>query len=161
MPREKRRRNRKINSCDECRRRKMKCSRTQPCHPCQIFSRKCVYASANTIKPGAPSSSSSPADSSALDTHGVDKLSSPSSSSGYVSRLNFRKDAQHDGMGPLPSQRSATDMCLRIGKLSSTERIGGIPRPDIVAKVRVPVDADFKRYAFLSMLTSALTFVAA
>jgi hypothetical protein len=71
MLREKRRRNRKINSCDKCRRRKIKCSRTQPCRPWQIFSRKCVYASANTIKSGAPSSSPSPADSSALDTHGT------------------------------------------------------------------------------------------
>ena len=36
-------RGRAIKSCLECRRRKMRCSRSQPCQNCSRFSRACVY----------------------------------------------------------------------------------------------------------------------
>ena len=36
-------RGRAIRSCLECRRRKMRCSRSQPCQNCSRFSRACVY----------------------------------------------------------------------------------------------------------------------
>ncbi|KAL8713200.1 MAG: hypothetical protein Q9220_002721 [cf. Caloplaca sp. 1 TL-2023] len=38
-----RRRQRVINSCFECRKRKMRCSKTYPCHNCSKHSRKCVF----------------------------------------------------------------------------------------------------------------------
>ena len=38
-------RGRSIKSCQECRRRKMRCSRSQPCHNCSRFSRECRYFS--------------------------------------------------------------------------------------------------------------------
>ena len=34
---------RTIKSCTECRRRKMRCSRSRPCQTCSRFNRKCVY----------------------------------------------------------------------------------------------------------------------
>ena len=34
---------RAIKSCTECRRRKMRCSRSRPCQTCSRFSRKCIY----------------------------------------------------------------------------------------------------------------------
>ena len=38
-----RRRNRMITSCLECRRRKLKCDKSQPCTNCTKFSRDCVF----------------------------------------------------------------------------------------------------------------------
>ena len=40
-----RRRNRIINSCLECRRRKLKCDKSQPCANCVKFSRQCHFIS--------------------------------------------------------------------------------------------------------------------
>ena len=34
---------RTIKSCTECRRRKMRCSRSRPCQTCSRFNRKCIY----------------------------------------------------------------------------------------------------------------------
>ncbi|KAL5614883.1 uncharacterized protein BROUX77_000720 [Berkeleyomyces rouxiae] len=44
-PRPFRRRMRMINSCFECRRRKQKCSKDQPCEKCIDFGRECIYLS--------------------------------------------------------------------------------------------------------------------
>lgn len=38
-----RRRQRVINSCFECRRRKLRCSKSYPCSNCSRFSRNCVF----------------------------------------------------------------------------------------------------------------------
>ncbi|AEO70405.1 uncharacterized protein THITE_19726, partial [Thermothielavioides terrestris NRRL 8126] len=42
-----RRRMRMITSCLECRRRKLKCEKKQPCHNCKRFLRECVYLGPN------------------------------------------------------------------------------------------------------------------
>ncbi|KAL2271204.1 hypothetical protein VTJ83DRAFT_575 [Remersonia thermophila] len=42
-----RRRMRMITSCLECRRRKLKCEKKQPCHNCKRFQRDCVYLGPN------------------------------------------------------------------------------------------------------------------
>ncbi|KAK4128764.1 hypothetical protein N657DRAFT_676510 [Parathielavia appendiculata] len=42
-----RRRMRMITSCLECRRRKLKCEKKQPCHNCKRFQRECVYLGPN------------------------------------------------------------------------------------------------------------------
>lgn len=43
-----RRRNRQINSCLECRRRKLKCDKQAPCANCTRFKRDCMYISPAT-----------------------------------------------------------------------------------------------------------------
>lgn len=45
-PHVKRRRRRPPRSCDECRRRKIKCNRQMPCNHCTATSKHCIFSSA-------------------------------------------------------------------------------------------------------------------
>lgn len=108
-------RNRKVNTCVECRRLKRKCSRTQPCTNCEKTQRRCYfppqsYAQASQSTPNA--------------TTPFSHSSSNDHSSAHESPPLIK--------GDYANPRNPPDMCLRIGRLSITERIGGQLRANIV-----------------------------
>ena len=153
-----RRRNRMINSCLECRRRKLKCDRSHPCTNCTKFTRDCVFL--------AP----------ALDSASQLKLTEIKEKMGSLERVleqdvarkgNQRK-TQRDGVlvkdedeaeinflllpedekdlegSPLAVGDAAyeddadddiMDLGVRMGKLRLTERIGGFVRPKMGEQV--------------------------
>jgi hypothetical protein len=123
-PRQKR--NRRVNTCLECRRLKRKCSRTYPCGHCQLTSRECVFpttAAGTTTTPFAePKAATHPN----AFPYAFHEASSPVPGSGGRS-ISHRATNEHLG--------NALDMCLRIGRLSITERIGGMPRLSILQAI--------------------------
>ncbi|KAF2260959.1 hypothetical protein CC78DRAFT_380158 [Lojkania enalia] len=151
-----RRRNRLITSCLECRRRKLKCDKQQPCTNCTKFSRDCVFL--------AP----------ALDSAGQAKLAEVKEKMGMLERaleedVARRKTFKHASASrmltspPLPGQEQPysdqeepedekdleptdlavedaayfeddgnddlVDLGIQMGKIRITERIGGLVRP--------------------------------
>lgn len=151
-----RRRNRLITSCLECRRRKLKCDKQQPCTNCTKFSRDCLFI--------AP----------ALDSASQAKLAEVKEKMGIlertleddVARRSSRASASTSGLftsPPIPGQdgnysdeedeedfkglepnRMGTEDCayyedegnddivdlgIQMGKVRITERIGGFVRP--------------------------------
>ena len=128
--REKQRRNRKINSCLQCRRRKIRCTRTEPCDPCQRLHKECTYLSAKPVLLASNAVSTSTT-SSIPEVNGTGRLDEPSADS-EPSLLNT---PGNDATDSSRKQSETTDICLRIGKLSCTERIGGMRRLDLIGKV--------------------------
>lgn len=116
----KRTRNRRINTCFECRRLKRKCSRTHPCFHCQKTSRECVFPVVKQSTSSTPQGGSGTSDS---QQDILEPLTSiPSEFSVQYRSANRTKD----------HYRKPPDICLRLGKLSITERIGGVLRVDFV-----------------------------
>lgn len=151
-----RRRNRLITSCLECRRRKLKCDKLQPCTNCTKFSRDCVFL--------AP----------ALDPAGQAKLAEVKEKMGMLERtleedVARRRsaprstDASHSQLPgqdggdsadeltapederdleptPLATEDAAyyddadddlVDLGVQLGKMRITERVGGFVRPKL------------------------------
>jgi hypothetical protein len=151
-----RRRNRLITSCLECRRRKLKCDKQQPCTNCVRFSRECLF-----LTP-------------ALDPAGQAKLAEVKEKMGMlertleegVARSSSSKSRPAHGLlasAPLPGQDDAyssqededdvkglepsnlttedsayyedegnddiVDLGIQMGKVRINERIGGFVRP--------------------------------
>ncbi|KAL8754338.1 MAG: hypothetical protein Q9199_004409 [Rusavskia elegans] len=141
-----RRRQRVINSCFECRRRKLRCSKTYPCYNCSRFSRNCLFVAFQ--HPQAPAAARAEAKS--------------DGSASYPSRISDDDDARlyfpnagapsgpSDGGGPPPEPISEVmldamfdadaeddlmDLGLQIGRLCITERLGGIFRPGLSSEL--------------------------
>ncbi|KAI5806310.1 hypothetical protein EDC01DRAFT_626392 [Geopyxis carbonaria] len=154
-----RRRNRVINSCLECRRRKLKCSRVYPCAACTKHNRKCVFLDG------------------ALDSIGLHKLTEIKNRVGSLedlletevagrSQRNSSEDSNNmfgRSGGPsflgrgiegvkeedLNSNSIAfpemihendvddelSDLGMQIGMLRISERVGGVFRPQITKEV--------------------------
>jgi hypothetical protein len=151
-----RRRNRQIQSCLECRRRKLKCDKTSPCANCSKFSRECLFL--------AP----------ALDSISQQRLNELKDKMGSLERVleedvakrrqsgsGSRKDrktsidlpgeeSSSDDAAPVPDDEKdleptplatvdasyeddvnddVLDLGVRIGKMRMTERLGGFFRP--------------------------------
>lgn len=141
-----RRRNRVINSCLECRRRKMKCSRGQPCASCARHGRKCVFldptldatslSKLNEIKDKVGS----------LESQLEEAVArrSPSQTSANASASTHSPDAAGPGHPPCEGIQSydndadndLADIGLRFGRLRISERIGGVFRPQLGQEVR-------------------------
>lgn len=116
-----RHRNRKINTCLECRRLKRKCSKTRPCTNCEKTDRDCVFPESLTRGSGSPSS-----------TPTSDGNQTIHSDAGGIIHQASSGPTGAPTSEPVP-WRKPPDICLRIGKLSITERIGGVNRTDIVS----------------------------
>ncbi|KEF53952.1 uncharacterized protein A1O9_09747 [Exophiala aquamarina CBS 119918] len=115
----KRTRNRRINTCLECRRLKRRCSRSYPCLHCQKTSRECVFPASKR------STSSTPRDESTGGTS-ISQPSNPETS------LPTEIPVPRRSASTPRVYRKPPDICLRLGKLSITERIGGVLRVDFV-----------------------------
>jgi hypothetical protein len=120
----KRSRNRKVKTCLECRRLKRKCTKTQPCTHCIKTARECVYPSPgfNSVGKGAKATLLS--------------ISGRSDSGSFVSGQDDPRSRDAPGVF-IPrllesSSGRSSDMCLLVGRLNITERIGGLRRSEIV-----------------------------
>ena len=155
-----RRRNRMITSCLECRRRKLKCDKQQPCANCAKFTRDCLFL--------APS----------LDSASQLKLTEIKEKMGSLERV-LEQDVARNGawrearkahaagersmedeidFAPIPEDEreleptplatldavyeddaddDALDLGVKFGKLRLTDRLGGFFRPKLAQEVGV------------------------
>ena len=152
-----RRRNRVINSCLECRRRKLKCSREYPCAACQKHGRKCVFldTALDSIRlhklteiknrvgsledlleteVAARSHRHSSEDSSTLDHRRSNTNSPPVRTRIKVEDLsgpaNLAPSYEND------TDEEIADLGVRIGRMKLSERMGGLFRASISKEVR-------------------------
>jgi hypothetical protein len=159
-----RRRMRMITSCLECRRRKLKCEKKNPCHNCKRFQRECVYLGPNldeasqqrlteikekvgslerqlerdVAKGATARRSGSPGD-------GTDPHNQRFVADDVEDDLGEERDLQITPMVALDltyddySDGNGTDdlidLGIRVGKMRITERIGGLNRPRISEEV--------------------------
>ena len=110
------RRSRRINTCNDCQRLKRKCSRTFPCSNCQTTSRHCVFPSSPWRNTATSHDSTAPSSvRSELDIRTPYDI-------GILKETN-------DSIGQLGHPQ---EICLRIDKMTLGERIGGILRSHLV-----------------------------
>jgi Fungal Zn(2)-Cys(6) binuclear cluster domain len=149
-----RRRNRQITSCLECRRRKLKCDKTQPCSNCTRFSRECVFLS-STLDPAAQMKLAEikekmgslertlEDDVARRGTSGELGLSQTSSESSE-NEEKMHEDERHLEPTPLAILDASyaedvdddlVDLGIMVGKMRITERIGGFIRPKLAIEV--------------------------
>ena len=121
-----RQRNRRINTCLECRRLKRRCSKTQPCTHCQKTARECVFPAVATT-----STNSQPLVN--VQLLGEDHQ--------YAAQPSNESESIGPTMGSSSIESTPPDMCLRIGKLSITERIGGMPRSNVANEIDEMLDS--------------------
>ncbi|KAL8948237.1 MAG: hypothetical protein Q9222_005560 [Ikaeria aurantiellina] len=137
-----RRRQRVINSCFECRKRKMRCSKTYPCHNCSRFSRTCVFVAFQnpdvraSMTSGVAPKSDRPTSHSVVSDEDDDTrlyfpqaMSSNEISSGSVQTPEPDSQVMYDAMFDADAEDDLMDMGLQIGRLCISERIGGLFRP--------------------------------
>jgi len=160
-----RRRMRMITSCLECRRRKLKCEKKQPCLNCKRFQRECVYLGPNLdeasqqrlteIKEKVGSLERQLERDVAKGATGR-RSGSPSRRGDGSNHQRFVADDVEDELGeerdlqitPMValdltyddySDGNGTDdlidLGVRVGKMRITERIGGLNRPRISEEV--------------------------
>jgi hypothetical protein len=143
-----RRRNRIIKSCLECRRRKLKCDKVQPCANCVKASRQCHFFAPNS------------------DPVAQAKLAEVKEKMGILERsleaelaqkrrneVSYSDDDEDDEIHNLDPSRMAeddaafyedeeanddiVDLGIAMGKVRITERIGGLMRPKFSAEVNI------------------------
>lgn len=161
-----RRRNRTINSCLECRRRKLKCDKSLPCASCAKFGRECRYLQGGAENPEAAreiahlkeqlaglekSFEDRVAGASKPDKQRLGKIRAPS-----LPGLNESESSEEETMEderdleptPLATVDAAyyedadddlMDLGVQFGRFRMTERIGGFVRPKILDEVYLPI----------------------
>ncbi|KAJ5603047.1 hypothetical protein N7537_006003 [Penicillium hordei] len=144
-----RRRNRVIQSCLECRRRKMKCDRENPCQNCRSLQQQCIYV--NSVNPDSQFHQRLTQMKEAKDA--IDNTlrgDQPESAKGGSRRRRKRKpeesmsddsetSADNGYLEPTPlafqdavyadEADEVEDLGFRIGRMRIGERIGGYYRP--------------------------------
>lgn len=135
-------RGRAIKSCLECRRRKMRCSRSQPCQNCSRFSRACVYLpypdwpqnfGDSLSRQISSKSESPPLGSSNAKTRKCLAPQTPLMISGFESEPD--PPALHDGFHDMDNQDESLDGGLQIGRMVITDRVGELFRPQVASEV--------------------------
>jgi hypothetical protein len=152
-----RRRNRLITSCLECRRRKLKCDKLQPCGNCTRFVRDCVYL-ASTLDPAAQLKLAEikekmgslertlEEDVAKRGTKDGNKRHSQSQSESDETDEESKGPEDEKDLQPTPmamadaayhddADDEMMDLGIIIGKLRITERIGGFVRPKLALEV--------------------------
>ncbi len=138
-------RGRAIKSCSECRRRKMRCSRSQPCQNCSRFSRACVYLPYPDWPPsplpgGLDSSSSRSSKKHDGQTHAPPRTD-PQQFRDQRSPLNLSESELELDLHVKPggsyniAPNDAGDTGIEIGRLKITENFGPFFRPQLVRRV--------------------------
>ncbi|KAL1840511.1 hypothetical protein VTJ49DRAFT_424 [Mycothermus thermophilus] len=157
-----RRRMRMITSCLECRRRKLKCEKKQPCHNCRRFQRDCVYLGPNLDEASQQRLTEIKEKVGSLERQlerdvakgaRASRSGSPDRDPSNKSR-RFVADDVGDEDGELQitplvaldltyddySDDNGTDdlidLGIRVGKMRITERIGGLNRPRISEEIQ-------------------------
>lgn len=170
-----------ITSCLECRRRKLKCEKKNPCHNCKRFQRECVYLGPNLdeasqqrlteIKEKVGSLERQLERDVAKGATGR-RSGSPGRGGDGSSHQRFVADDVEDELGderdlqisPMVALDLTYDDCsdgngtddlidlgVRVGKMRITERIGGLNRPRISEEVRAIVGFSCYRIASLTL----------
>ncbi|KAF2099975.1 hypothetical protein NA57DRAFT_38367, partial [Rhizodiscina lignyota] len=158
-----RRRNRTINSCLECRRRKLKCDKNLPCASCSKFGRECRYLQGGSENPEAAreiaqlkeqlaglerSFEERVAGASKADRlrsiggsslHGLDD---DDTSDDDEDPLDDEKDLEPTPLAVMDAayyddaDDDLMDLGVRFGKFRVTERIGGFVRPKLLEELK-------------------------
>ncbi|KAM7209103.1 hypothetical protein V8F20_000712 [Naviculisporaceae sp. PSN 640] len=156
-----RRRMRMITSCLECRRRKLKCNKSQPCTNCVKFSRECLYLGPKLDEASQLRLTEIKEKVGSLERQlerDVAKGSTSSSTSGSIAQqqrivadeldddldtedleitpmvaldLTYEDDAD----GTMPTN-DLIDLGIQVGRMRITERIGGLNRPRISEEIQ-------------------------
>ena len=138
-------RGRAIKSCLECRRRKMRCSRSQPCQNCSRFSRACVYLPypdwpSSPLPGGLDSSSSRSNKKHDGHTHAPTRTD-PQQSRDQRSLLNLSESELELDLHVKPGESydiapdDAGDIGIEIGRLKITDKFGPFFRPQLARRV--------------------------
>ncbi|OCK79312.1 hypothetical protein K432DRAFT_300154 [Lepidopterella palustris CBS 459.81] len=150
-----RRRNRLITSCLECRRRKLKCDKLQPCTNCTKFVRDCVFL-APALDPAGQAKLAEVKEKMGMLERTLEedvarrRTSSTRTTDGSQSQLPGQDDGDSAGElsapederdlepTPLATEDAAyyddadddlVDLGIQLGKMRITERVGGYVRP--------------------------------
>ncbi|KAJ9655678.1 hypothetical protein H2198_005475 [Neophaeococcomyces mojaviensis] len=165
-----RRRNRMITSCLECRRRKLKCDKQQPCSNCNKFSRDCMFLAPaldsvsqkklNEIKEKMGSLERT------LEEDVARKRMQEKSSDRRRSSADLPGEGSESEEGPVPEDEKGLeatplatvdasyedddnddvlDLGFRVGKFRMTERLGGLFRPKLAEEMVFTLVRDNKR----------------
>ncbi|KAM7207006.1 hypothetical protein V8F33_000105 [Rhypophila sp. PSN 637] len=154
-----RRRMRMITSCLECRRRKLKCNKSQPCTNCIKFSRECLYLGPKLdeasqlrlteikekvgslerqLERDVAKGSTSTSNHHRQQQNAADELEDDLDPEGDLEitpmvalDLTYEDDA--DGMMPTDE---IIDLGIQVGRMRITERIGGLNRPRISEEIQ-------------------------
>lgn len=142
-----------IQSCLECRRRKLKCDKSHPCVNCTRGNRDCVFlapaldqASQNRLTEIKEQASNLEL---LLETDVARTSGGSTTASGVEGLPSARK--QEDGLDPAPSpfvsedavyeddgdSDDLLDLGIQVGKMRMTERIGGFVRPRVAEELEV------------------------
>lgn len=150
-----RRRNRMITSCLECRRRKLKCDKQNPCTNCTKFSRECTFLAPaldsvsqqklNEIKEKMGSLERVLEEDVAKRSHGVTRIKKERKTSidlpgegdsgsdtppaEYENEIEQTPLAVQDASYEDDANDDVLDLGVRIGKMRMGERLGGFVRP--------------------------------
>lgn len=150
-----RRRMRVISSCLECRRRKLKCNKDNPCENCDKFSRECVYLSSKLDEAGQLRLTEIKEKVGSLELALERKVAKPgppgvsSRDQGFiVDEIEYDTAEELD---PWPSDivtgdvtydddaaegvENLLDLGVQIGRMRMTDRLGGLSRPPISQEV--------------------------
>lgn len=157
-----RRRNRTINSCLECRRRKLKCDKNLPCASCAKFGRECRYLQGGAENPEAAreiahlkeqlaglekSFEDRVAGASKPEKSKLKTMRSPSLPGQHESESSEEEEMEDEkDLEPTPlatvdaayyedADDDLMDLGVQFGKFRMTERIGGFVRPKILDEV--------------------------
>ena len=140
---------RPIISCEECRRRKIGCSKTFPCTNCVRLLQKCVYANQD---PGRKQLRSRPSVE-AIGGQTDQWMPGPSGSEVLSEELSaspgrllergvtdlYVGDDDFPKINGLALEPDLDDICLQVGKLTLAERIDGVLRSNILSIVNIPI----------------------
>ena len=161
-----RRRNRMITSCLECRRRKLKCDKTDPCTNCTKFSRECTFLAPaldsasqqrlNDIKEKMGSlervleedvakrnrtvSSVKKNRKSSIDLPGEESSGDDTPPGEYEKDIEFTPLAVNDAAYEDDANDDMLDLGIRIGKMRMGERLGGFVRPKFSEELAIALE---------------------
>jgi hypothetical protein len=161
-----RRRNRLITSCLECRRRKLKCDKGQPCANCTKNSRQCVFI-ASGLDPDAQAKLAEVKEKMGILERSLEEdvarnnypkrdafdIRRPSTLPGQEESYSDQEDDEDTrGLNPTiyatedasyyddDANDDVVDLGIAMGKVRITERIGGLVRPRFSEEVSKPKD---------------------
>ena len=153
-PRPIRRRMRMITSCFECRRRKLRCDKSQPCANCTKFSRECVYFGPKLDEASQIKLTEIKEKVGSLERQlerDVAKSATPLSQQGIIAddvegisdsdrdleiTPMVALDLTYDTYGDdTDNATDFIDLGIKVGKMRITERIGGLSRPRLSEEV--------------------------
>jgi hypothetical protein len=156
QPRPIRRRNRMINSCLECRKRKLKCSKTSPtCTNCLKTDRECLYIGPRLDEASQMRLAEIKEKQGTLERQLERDVAKSTTSRSAVQQRQLADEVEDGGddergleTNPLAAldltyeddadeTDEMIDLGIQIGKMRITERIGGLSRPRISEEVRV------------------------